>query len=144
MGELKVENKTKVGFEITRDVKNRASHVKRCKRDHQDINYYVEFIKDFWYKFYTAPQKQGIIGTILDKDGLPKYPDNWMRVAFTSMFCVKLDGGYRFKEEFMNDIAFNNESQLWVLGNLLREHRQNLILTSQLKREKEKYIKLNN
>jgi hypothetical protein len=141
MAELKVKDRTKVGFEITRNKRKRTIiEAPQLKKAH-DLNYYSEFIIDVWPYFYENSQRQGIIGTIKNDKGLNKYPCNWLRVAFTSIFCYKTKNGYLLKDIFKNISTVNGVT---IFALLLQEHRQNLILQTELKREREKYIKLNN
>jgi len=141
MAELKVKDRTKVGFEITRNKRKRTIIEAPQPKKAHDLNYYAEFIIDVWPYFYVNPQRQGIIGTIKNDRGLNKYPCNWLRVAFTSIFCYKAKNGYLLKDIFKN---ISTVSGVTIFALLLQEHRQNLILQAELKREREKYIKLNN
>lgn len=140
MKKLEVENNNVVQFQITRN-KRKRTYLGAQPRKNHNITYYIEFLRNVWYPFYTTSCPQKYIGGILDDEGKQKYPDNWLRVAFTSMFCTKQKDGYTIADDFKG-ISFTNDNQLNILAKLLMEHRKNLILQSELKREREKFIKL--
>jgi hypothetical protein len=139
MLELKVKDNTVVGFEIARDTRYRTPSTKQ-KPQKQDIEYYAEFIRTVWFHYNNQVNTQSYIGKFKNGKGLELYPDKWLRVAFTDLFCYKTVNGYTISDYWSRGVV--NEDNFYMAAKALMSHKNLLVLQAELKREKEKYIKL--